>query len=319
MTTPRRLGRGLAALLGSEPEGEFPDASASLRLHEPGQAGDPGQGDAAPADFFIHVDEIAENPFQPRREFNEAEIASLAESLREHDMLQPVLVRRVGTQWQLISGERRLRAAIRAGWKKVPARVRDADDRLVAELAIVENLQRKDLNPIEKALSFQRYLKEHQCTQEDLGRRIKIDRSTIANLMRLLELPEEIQNALRSGTLSAGHARALLPLGDARQQNEFCQQILKDQLSVRATEQLVQDAIARDDGLEAKVDPPRSRSRSQNGQNAALAQELRRVLGTKVEIRTTGTGRGRLVIQFRDHEEFERIRQILTEGTLGRT
>src|SRR5262245_28250687 len=146
--------------------------------------------------IYLNVYEIDDNPFQPRRDFSEPEIASLAESLKEHDMLQPILVRRVGERFQLISGERRLRAAIRAGWSTVPARVRDADDRLVAELAIVENLQRKDLNPVEKALSFKRYLDEHSCTQDDLAQRLKIDRSTIANLMRLLELPGCILDGL---------------------------------------------------------------------------------------------------------------------------
>ena len=149
--------------------------------------------------LLLSVHEIDDNPFQPRRDFSEPEIASLAESLKEHDMLQPVLVRRIGQRWQLISGERRLRAAIQAGWSQLPARVRQADDRLVAELAIVENLQRKDLNAIEKALSFRRYLEQHQCTQEDLGKRLKIDRSTIANLLRLLELPEQVQQEIQDG------------------------------------------------------------------------------------------------------------------------
>ena len=184
----------------------------------------------------MDVHEIDGNPFQPRREFGESEIKSLAESLRQHDMLQPILVRRMGDRWQLISGERRLRAAICAGWTRVPVRVREADDRLVAELAIVENLQRKDLNPIEKALSFQRYLREHQCTQDELGKRLTIDRSTIANLLRLLELPELVQEALRTGTISAGHARALLPLGEEHRQIDFCHRIRRETLSVRDVE-----------------------------------------------------------------------------------
>jgi ParB/RepB/Spo0J family partition protein len=161
----------------------------------------------------LPVLDIQENPFQPRRVFSESEIASLSESLKEHDMLQPILVRVVSGKYQLISGERRLRAAIQAGWKTIPARVREADDRLVAELAIVENLQRKDLNAIEKALSFRRYLTEHQSTQEELASRLKIDRSTIANLMRILELPEVIQEHVSHNRISAGHARAILPLG----------------------------------------------------------------------------------------------------------
>ena len=205
MSKDRRLGRGLAALLGTPLEDEVArrrrsrsraPATAACRatldrlLHRRRLAEPIDAGHARPAACLqLPVDEIEENPFQPRRDFSEAEIASLAESLKEHDMLQPILVRRVDGRYQLISGERRLRAAKHAGWTTIPARVREADDRLVAELAIVENLQRKDLNPVEKALSFKRYLDEHRCTQDDLARRLKIDRSTIANLMRLLELP----------------------------------------------------------------------------------------------------------------------------------
>ena len=133
-------------------------------------------------------------------------------------MIQPLVVRRHGDRYQLIAGERRLRAAIKAGWQQVPAQVREADDRQMSELAIVENLQRKDLNALEKAASFQQYLERYGCTQEELAGRLKIDRSTIANLIRLLELPEAIQQAIRTGTLSQGHARALLPLGDEREQ-----------------------------------------------------------------------------------------------------
>jgi len=198
--------------------------------------------------LLLAVDQIDENPFQPRREFSESELASLSESLKEHDLLQPVLVRRVGSRWQLISGERRLRAAVMAGWKQIPARVRQADDRLVAELAIVENLQRKDLNAIEKALSFRRYLEQHRCTQEDLGRRLKIDRSTIANLMRLLELPEAVQKLVQEGRISAGHARALLPLGDNHLQVELSKTIEQEGMSVREAERIVQEKVLELDG-----------------------------------------------------------------------
>jgi ParB family chromosome partitioning protein len=262
----------------------------------------------------LNVHEIDENPFQPRREFGEAEIGSLAESLREHDMLQPILVRRVDDRWQLISGERRLRAAIQAGWTQVPARVRQADDRLVAELAIVENLQRKDLNPIEKALSFQRYLKEHHCTQEDLGKRLKIDRSTIANLLRLLELPDGVQEALRRRAISAGHARALLPLGEASEQIDFCNRIRREAMSVRDTERLVQEMIRREDGDRAtpgdgKTKPPRP---TPSQHIAALEQELRVALGTKTEVRAGSRGRGKIVIHFSNHDEFLRLLGQLT-------
>jgi ParB family chromosome partitioning protein len=229
-------------------------------------------------------------------------------------MLQPVLVRRVADRWQLISGERRLRAAIKAGWTKVPARVRDADDRLVAELAIVENLQRKDLNPIEKALSFHRYLQQHQCTQEDLGSRLKIDRSTIANLLRLLELPTVVQDALRAGAISAGHARSLLPLGDEREQIDFSERIQSEGLSVRDTERLVQEKIQQEDRdpLSVVGSPKAAKKRTRGGQIASLEQELRVALGTKVDIRQGSRGRGRVVIHFSSHDEFERIRAHLS-------
>jgi ParB family transcriptional regulator, chromosome partitioning protein len=245
MTKDRRLGRGLAALLGAPLE-EAGEAAAmefdALVTAKPVPDRDDASAASNPHDELLHlnVHEIEDNPFQPRRDFGESEIASLAESLREHDMLQPILVRRLAHGYQLISGERRLRAAIQAGWTTVPARVREADDRLVAELAIVENLQRKDLNPIEKAMSFKRYLEEHRCSQEDLARRLKIDRSTIANLMRLLELPEPVLGALRDGQISAGHARALLPLGDEDLQNQFCQSIIAEGWSVRTVETEVQ-------------------------------------------------------------------------------
>jgi ParB family chromosome partitioning protein len=264
----------------------------------------------------LNVYEIDDNPFQPRRDFSEPEIASLAESLKEHDMLQPILVRRVGERFQLISGERRLRAAIRAGWSTVPARIRQADDRLVAELAIVENLQRKDLNPIEKALSFQRYLDEHKCTQDDLAQRLKIDRSTIANLVRLLELPSTLLDGIRKGDVSAGHARALLPLGDEREQIAFADRIKSEGLSVRDVERMVSERIAELDGGDIlKFPDGESRTRrTKNDQVASLEQQLRKSLGTKVEIRQTSRGRGRIVIHFADRDEFERMYQQLTES-----
>jgi ParB family chromosome partitioning protein len=281
----------------------------------------PGDAGASPESIeggllHLNVYEIDDNPFQPRRDFSEPEIVSLAESLKEHDMLQPILVRRVGDRYQLISGERRLRAAVQAGWSTVPARIREADDRLVAELAIVENLQRKDLNPVEKALSFRRYLDEHACSQEDLARRLKIDRSTIANLMRLLELPEPVLETLRRGELSAGHARALLPLGEEPLQVEFCDRIRQEGLSVRAVESLVQEKIQEEDGpvLAVVGSDGAKRKRTRSEHLASLEQELRTSLGTKVEIRQGSRGRGKVVIHFSSHDEFDRIRQLLGDG-----
>jgi ParB family chromosome partitioning protein len=318
------LGRGLAALLGGPLDDVGPgDPAGTGQLHQPAPASPPSQGESAdsaeqdPAGGLIELNvyEIDDNPFQPRRDFSQSEIASLSESLKEHDMLQPVLVRKRGDRYQLISGERRLRAAIQAGWSTVPARVREAEDRLVAELAIVENLQRKDLNPIEKAMSFKRYLDEHGCSQEDLAQRLKIDRSTIANLMRLLELPEPVLDALRRGEISAGHARALLPLGDEPLQNEFAQRIRREGMSVRAVEAAVQERIAAEDGpvLGVTGGTKSTKRRAPSSQVASLEQELRIALGTKVEIRQTSRGRGRIVIHFSNADEFERLRGTLND------
>lgn len=295
----KRLGRGLEALLGVGDElvSSSPQSADGSHTHQGGDL------------VHLSVYEIEDNPFQPRREFNESEIASLAESLKTHDMLQPILVRMVNGRHQLISGERRLRAAIKAGWTTVPARIREADDRLVSELAIVENLQRKDLNAIEKALSFRRYIDEHGCTQEYLANRLKIDRSTVANLMRLLELPAVVQEAIRKGEISMGHARALLPLGDAQAQIEFCERIHREGLSVRVVESEVSQRIASEDSPALVVAPRPGKPVSP--QLDALRQELRRALGTNVDIRQTSRGSGRIIVHFANSREFERLREYL--------
>ena len=264
----------------------------------------------------IRVDEIESNPFQPRRDFDESAIAELSASLVQHGMIQPLIVRRHGDR---LSTHRRRTAA--AGGHQgrladVPAQIREADDRQMSEVAIVENLQRKDLNPLEKAGSFQQYLERYGCTQDELARRLNIDRSTIANLIRLLELPEPIQQSLRAGAISQGHARALLPLGDEREQVALCQRIQAESLSVRATEEMVQRAIHSDDreplsvvGVEA---PLRKTSKRGGQHNAALEQQLRAALGTKVELKQKANGRGQIVIYFASAEEFERIREHLS-------
>lgn len=318
MSKERRLGRGLAALLGDSGDSREPVADGP-RLHSPEVDSDP-EAVSETSDMVeegqllqLSVYEIEDNPFQPRRDFSESEIVSLSESLKEHDMLQPVLVRRVGQRWQLISGERRLRAAIHAGWTEIPARVRKADDRLVAELAIVENLQRKDLNPIEKAMSFRRYLDEHHCTQEDLGKRLKIDRSTIANLLRLLELPEAVQKDLQIGAISAGHARAILPLGEEGAQIDFANKIRRDGLSVRETERQVQEKIQQEDDPYSSP-RPKKKSKAKDPHLTALEQKLRVAMGTRVDIKPSSRNRGQIVIHFRSADEFERIIQTIGDS-----
>lgn len=302
MSKEKRLGRGLEALLGAP-------------LAAP-QAVAPANGTEAPArPLRVSVYDIEANPYQPRREFDEADIDSLADSLQEHGLLQAILVRRVDERYQLVAGERRLRAAIKAGWPDVPVQVIEADDRKTAEIAIVENLQRKDLNALEKAASFQRYLQSYGCTQEELARRLQLDRSTIANLIRLLELPETVHQSLRSGEISPGHARALLPLGDEPEQVAFCQRIVAEGLSVRAVESLVQETIRAADASPLSVvggDEPKAKpARSRGHHLTSLEQEFRTALGTKVDVRQNIKGRGRIIVHFSGPEEFERLHDWL--------
>ncbi len=328
----RRLGRGLEALLGRSPEKTVEPSTDSLReeIASTQQADQQvevklGLVTADDDDTLTQSDDgqqwlelaaITANPFQPRQHFDEADIADLCDSIRAHGFLQPIVVRQVGDQYQIIAGERRFRAAQLASWERVPVQVREVDDRQMTELAIVENVQRKDLNAIEKATSFQRYLQEYGCTQEELAGRVNIDRSTVANLVRLLELPEQVKRMVVDGDISQGHARSLLPLGDEHEQCKFAKQIKSEKLSVRATEQLVQEHIREADGEQLSVVGADGSSHSAKpqagGQHLSQMEEkLRLALGTKVDLKQTAKGRGRITIHFKNHEEFERIQQIL--------
>ncbi|MGC3969913.1 MAG: ParB/RepB/Spo0J family partition protein [Pirellulales bacterium] len=316
MSKERRLGRGLEALLGMSGEAVPAGAGTSPTAATGARPAMPAESASTDGLLRLALHEIEANPFQPRREFDEAEIDALAASIRSHGLIQPVAVRRVAGRYQLIAGERRVRAAAKAGWSEVPARLIEADDRLAAELAIVENLQRKDLNPLEKALSFRQYIEHYSCTQEDLAARLQVNRSTVANFIRLLELPAQVQQAVRDEKITYGHARALLPLGDEREQCDFCNRIQSEGLSVRAVEDMVQDAIhAADaepldvvsmDSAAPSAKPGRSKP-TKSKQTAALEQQLRLALGTKVDVRTGGKGRGKIVVHFANHDEFERL------------
>lgn len=319
MYSQKRLGRGLEALLGRANEIDAP-AAGPQPPHVPQTDGLPDgwmTRDAA-GQTWLAVEAIDRNPFQPRQDFNTAEIESLRASIVEHGVIQPLVVRRADDRFQLVTGERRLRAAKAAGWQRVPVQVREADDRQMAELAIVENVQRKDLNPLEKAASFQRYLEQYGCTQEELASRIHLDRSTVANLIRLLDLPEPVKASLLAGRISQGHARALLPLGEEREQIAFAERIVREALTVRATEEAVQEhiraldaeplAVISADGQRSPV--PRTRS----AHVGSLEQQLKEALGTKVEIRQTSRGKGRIIIHFTSAEEFERLQGTLCGG-----
>lgn len=303
----RRLGRGLEALLGRPVDYSQPAERAESVVA--------GDAPAAPADCdgLVSVALVDANPYQPRVDLGEAELESLAASIRDHGLLQPIVVRKCGERFQLVAGQRRLRAAQKLGLEKIAAKIVAADDRQVAELALVENLQRKDLDPLEKAASFQQYLQRYQCTQEELASRLKLDRSTIANLIRLLELPSAVQEALRQRKITQGHARALLPLGDEQQQIALTERIQKEGLNVRATEEIVKEMIRAADAepLAVITDDPPSPRRASDEHLRALEQELRAALGAKVDLRAQRSGRGKIVVHFANHEEFERLRGYL--------
>lgn len=312
VTQERRLGRGLQALLGRPLDARTgEDNTSEAPPIAPAPAGDQGEGL-----FRVSIFSVDNNPYQPRAEFDEAEISALAESIQSHGVLQPIVVRRAGDRFQLIAGERRLRAAIKAGLETVPAMLNQADDRQMAEIAIVENMQRKDLNPLEKASAFQHYLQTYECTQEELARRLSLDRSTVCNLLRLLELPAGVQTLLRDGKLTQGHARALLPLGDEDEQLKFARQICAEGLSVRATEAAVSDAVRSADAEPLAVvgndeDEPTVKLNPAANNLASLQQDLRMLLGTKVDLHQNRAGKGRMVIHFSSGEEFERLQSML--------
>ncbi|BBO31758.1 ParB/RepB/Spo0J family partition protein [Lacipirellula parvula] len=331
MSKERRLGRGLEALLGRSFEAQSQDGQSEVQLYESedGQQSfdqnsyqssastDENVTRSADGQQWLGLVTIDRNPYQPRTSFDEAEIADLCDSIRTHGFLQPIVVRPFEGRFQLIAGERRLRAAQMAGWERVPVQIRDVTDQQMAELALVENVQRKDLNPIEKAASFKRYMDQYGCTQEEVATRVSIDRSTVANLLRLLELPEELKGMITRGDLTAGHARALLPLGDEHEQMEFARRIQKESLSVRAVEQAVSEHIRRTDGEPLSIVDAEGNSRPsplQPGQHIReMEEQLSLSLGTKVEIKQSAKGRGKFTIHFASHEEFDRLRSSLSQ------
>lgn len=290
MTTAprRRLGKGLGALLGETAV---------------------GSGRGAPGLAEVAVAHIIPNRFQPRVRFDDESIAELAESIARQGVLQPLIViPRDGGGYELVSGERRWRAAQRAGLATVPVIVRDLGERDLLEIALVENLQREDLDPIEEGLGFRRLRDEFGMTQAELGAAVGKSRPAIANALRLLDLPDAVQAQVRSGALSAGHGRALLGLSDARGVRELAAEAAEKGLSVRQVERLVRRANAgpADGG-------PRSR-RGRDHARAQVEEELQRALGTRVAIHASPRGRGRIEIAFYSHDDLERLIEMLRAG-----
>ncbi|AMV36313.1 ParB/RepB/Spo0J family partition protein [Planctomyces sp. SH-PL62] len=283
----RRLGRGLEALLGREEGGFEPGSLEEAEL------------------LHVAVDQIDPNPYQPRRHFAPAELATLADSIRQHGVLQPILVRAIGDRYQLIAGERRLRASIEAHLHDIPVRVMDLDDQRVFELAMVENLQREDLNAVDKATAFREYLSRYGGTQEELAGRLGLDRSTVSNLIRLLDLPEEILNAVRDSEITQGHARALLGLPDAEAQIVACRRVIAERLSVRQTEALVATGVPTPAKTRIRKDPAHTLVKAPH--LVELEQHLLQRFGTSVLIRSRTAEKGQFIIDYNNQEEFDRV------------
>ncbi len=282
MLDRERLGKGLDSLLGNIVEAE---PSGSM--------------------LQISPESIQPNPHQPRRDFAPQAIESLVDSIREHGILQPILVRRTKDGYQLVAGERRWRAAKELGMGSVPAIVKETTPKQSLAVALVENLQREDLNPIERARAFWELVEVFELTQEAVGKYVGMDRSSVANTLRLLELPVEVQEHVSRGTISQGHARALLAARGESAQKRLCQRILDDGLTVRQTEVLASNG--------KRKTQARRRKGNNHHNTRELEDRLSGSLGTKVQIRHSG-GKGKVIIHFNGNAQFEDLMAQLCKG-----
>jgi ParB family chromosome partitioning protein len=288
-----RLGRGLDALLGGTDGGAAPSGTQAR----------------------VSVESIEHNPYQPRKTFDSDELAALSASIRTHGILQPLVVRQVGERYQLVAGERRLRAARDAGLNSVPVTVVDFNDQQILEAALVENVQRSDLNPIEKAQGFKDYLTRYRMTHEQLAARLGLGRATITNLVALLELPAELQEAVRVGQLSTGHAKILKGISDPARQVALSKQIIARGLSVHATEALLKQTAAESEPRpSASGEKPLAEARGSAEKTAhvqSIENELRQKLSLRVEIRVKSKDKGQIVLAFESNDDFERLIDVL--------
>ena len=285
----KRLGRGLDALLGGEPSA-VADAQAEVTL-----------------------DKIEQNPYQPRKNFDKDEIASLSASVKSHGILQPLVVRQLGDHYQLIAGERRLRAAQEAGLTSVPIRVVDFNDQQAFEATLVENIQRSDLNPIEKALGFKDYLDRFSLNHEQLAQRLGLARSTITNLVNLLELTPEVQDGVRLNQISEAHAKLLKGIKSKERQVALFKQIVAMGLSVKATEALIreQKEAAGDGAAETNGSHDAGDGAPKTAHVKGIEDELRQKLATHVEIKLRGKDKGQILLRFETNDDFERLMEVL--------
>jgi ParB family chromosome partitioning protein len=296
-----RLGKGLGALLGE---------------YLPQEGGEAARNGVQ----VVSVARIAPNPFQPRREFAPEQLAELEASIRENGLLQPLVVRPrtastpEGAEWELIAGERRWRAIRRLEWSEVPVVVKEIDDRAMLVLAIVENIQRAELSPLDEAAGYQKLVEDFGFTQQEVADSVGKDRSTVANLLRLLQLPASVQGMVNRGELSMGHARAILGLGAEREMAELAREAAERGLSVRAVEERVRSHRA---PAEPQA-PGREDARSGDPHVRHLEAELQRTLGTPVRIRVGGGRSGRIEIPFYNADDFDRVLELLLGAEAAR-
>lgn len=299
----RSLGRGLKALL------ENTDTDITTRFSDEANLRVAGSVSTIPVSF------IQANPFQPRSNFEKQQLLELAESIKQHGIIQPLTVRKTGyDQYQLISGERRLRAAQVAGLTEVPAYIRIANDISMLEMALVENTLRTDLDPVEIAIAFKRLIDECNLTQETLSERVGKDRSTVANYLRLLKLPAEIQLGIRNKLLTMGHARALLALADTSTQLFVFKEIVENELSVRQVELLVKDPELYQSSKNTSVKHSIREAAVLSDSQQLLREKLANRLRTHVAIKRNAKGKGKILIRFDSEEDFGRIAEKLVDG-----
>lgn len=298
---PRRLGRGLEALIAGAGS-SVPTATRSPS--EPTVPDSPLR--------TIPIGDIAPNPFQPRKEFLPEELTELESSIRASGLLQPVTVRAnpSGSGFELVAGERRFRAASRLGWTEIPAIVKTLDDREMLTLALIENLQRADLNPLDEALGYQRLIEDFALTQQQVADAVGKDRSTVANLLRVLQLPDGIRRLVRDGTITLGHARALLAISNDALRLDTARRIAERGLTVRDVERIAQDARA-PEGRPRKS-PPIERARdSQSAELRRVTEALRRHLQTDVKVNVEGDSRGDIAIRFYSVDDLHRLLEMI--------
>jgi ParB family chromosome partitioning protein len=294
-TKKQALGRGLSALL-NDPNSDITSAK------------DKNANQIVGSIVEIELDSIDVNPYQPRSYFNEEKLRELASSIKELGVIQPITVRKLeGNKFQLVSGERRLRASKLIGNSSIPAYIRIAKDREMLEMALVENIQRKDLDPIEIALSYKRLIEEIDLTQEQMSQRVGKKRSTISNYLRLLKLDPIIQTGMRDGFLSMGHGRALINIENTEVQLTIYEKIIQQKLSVRQTEQLVKNLREGNSVTSIefvkKVEPPKFISKG--------LKTISEYFGHKIDIKLAGNNKGKIIIPFHSEEDFNRIKKLL--------